>query len=118
MKYCELRAQYLNYFVVLNSLSTNETRDVCKTLMPPLHIHYRKHKPYYGHDWKLQIIGIFFKSKGHNSIKTCSILPKTKPDLDILIINLYIKYHFNMCNHFKEIKQKLQIIEFFQVQRP
>lgn len=48
---------------------------------------------------KLQIIGIFLK--GHNSVKNCSIIPKIK--LDLIMINLYNKFHFNMCTSAKEM---------------
>jgi hypothetical protein len=48
------------------------------------------------------------KSKGHNSVKNGSIVPKTELDLDILKINLCIKYHFNMCNQCEENERKLQ----------
>jgi hypothetical protein len=45
---------------------------------------------------------IFSKSKDHNSGKNGSIVPKTEPDLDILKINLYTKFHLNMCNQCEE----------------
>jgi hypothetical protein len=51
----------------------------------------------------------FSNCKGHNSAKNCSIVPKTELDLDILVINLYTKYHFSMCNLCKENERKLQI---------
>jgi hypothetical protein len=38
----------------------------------------------------------FSKSKDYNSVKNGLIIPKSKPDLDILMINLYSKFHFNM----------------------
>jgi hypothetical protein len=49
----------------------------------------------------------FSKSKGHNSVQNGSIVPKTELDLDILTINLYIKFHFNMCNQCEENERKL-----------
>jgi hypothetical protein len=52
----------------------------------------------------------FSKSKGHNSVKKCSILPKTELDLHILTINLYTKFHLSMCNLCNENEQKLQIL--------
>jgi hypothetical protein len=55
----------------------------------------------------------FSKSKGHNSGKNGSIIPKIILDLDILTINLYTKFHFNMSNQCKEIERKLQIIGIF-----
>jgi hypothetical protein len=55
----------------------------------------------------------FSKSKGHNSVKNGSIVSKTELDLDILTINLYTKFYFNMCNQCKENERKLQIIRIF-----
>jgi hypothetical protein len=49
----------------------------------------------------------FSKSKGHNSGKNVSIVPKIELDLDILTINLYIKFHFNMSNQCEENEWKL-----------
>jgi hypothetical protein len=68
---------------------------------------------YYGHEWKLQIIGNF---EVHSN-KNCSIAPKIKLDLHILRINLYTKFHFNMCNQCKENERKLQIIGIFRSPR-
>jgi hypothetical protein len=51
----------------------------------------------------------FSKSKGHNSGKNGSIVPKTELDLDILKINLYTKFHFNMCNKCEENERKLLV---------
>jgi hypothetical protein len=51
----------------------------------------------------------FSKSMGHNSIKNGSIVPKTELDLDILMINLYTKFHFNMCNQCEQNEQKLLV---------
>jgi hypothetical protein len=51
----------------------------------------------------------FSKSKGHNSGKNGSIVPKTELDLDILTINLYTKFHFNICNQCKENERKLLV---------
>lgn len=43
----------------------------------------------------------FFNSKRYNSIKN-------QTNLDIIVINLYIKFQFNMYNH-SEIEQKLLV---------
>jgi hypothetical protein len=59
----------------------------------------------------------FSKSKGHNSVKNGSIVLITYLDLDILTINLYTKFHFNMCNQCKENEWKLQIIGIFRSPR-
>jgi hypothetical protein len=55
----------------------------------------------------------FSKSKGHNSRKNGSMVPKTQLEIDIRTINLYTKFHFNMCNQCKENERKLQIIGIF-----
>jgi hypothetical protein len=55
----------------------------------------------------------FSKPKGYNSVKYCKIVPKTELDLDILMINLYTKYHFSICHLCKENERKLQRIEIF-----
>jgi hypothetical protein len=60
------------------------------------------------------ILFIFSKSKGHNSVKNGLIVPKTEFDLDILMINLYTKYNFNMCSQCEENERKLQIIGNFK----
>lgn len=52
---------------------------------------------------KLQIIGIFLK--GHNSVKNCLIIPQIK--LDLIMINLYNKFHLYMCNLCKGNEWKL-----------
>jgi hypothetical protein len=44
----------------------------------------------------------FSKSKEHNSVKNCSIVPEL--DLD-----LYTKFHFTMCHQCEENERKLQI---------
>jgi hypothetical protein len=59
----------------------------------------------------------FSKCKGHNSVKNGSIVSKTELDLDILMINLYTKFNFNICNQCKENEQKLQIIGIFRSPR-
>ena len=48
----------------------------------------------------------FSKSKGHNSFKNGSIVPKRELDLDILMINPHTKFHFNMCIQCKENERK------------
>jgi hypothetical protein len=62
---------------------------------------------------KLQIIKILeiFQSPrgGHNSVKNGSIVAKTDFDLDILMINLHTKFHFNMCNQCEENERKLMV---------
>ena len=47
------------------------------------------------------------KSKGHNSVKNGMIVPKTELGLDILLINLYTKFHYSMCNGCEENERKL-----------
>jgi hypothetical protein len=49
----------------------------------------------------------FSKSNWHNSVKNCSIVPKTELDLDtcILMKNLYTKVHFSLCNQCKKISR-------------
>jgi hypothetical protein len=56
----------------------------------------------------------FSKSKGHNSVKNGLIIPKTELDLNILMINLYTKFHFSMYNQGKENERTMQIIGIFQ----
>ena len=62
---------------------------------------------------KLQITGIFSTSKGHNSVENCSIVPNIELDLDIIMINLYTKFHFNMFILCEENERKLQITGIF-----
>jgi hypothetical protein len=52
------------------------------------------------------------KSKGHNSVKNGSLVPKRELDLDIIMRNPCIIL-FNMCNQCKENEWKLQIIGIF-----
>jgi hypothetical protein len=114
-KYGFSEIMYICFFLQLynfDSFFNFQQEMFMKHLRPPLDRHYRVHKPF-GHEWKLQITGIFSKSKGHYSIKNGSIIPKTKLELDILPINLYTKFHFNICNHCKENEPKLQIIGIF-----
>jgi phage terminase large subunit-like protein len=59
----------------------------------------------------------FSKSKGHNSSKNGLIVPKTQLEIDILTMNLYTKFHFNMCNQCKENERKQQIIGIFRSPR-
>jgi hypothetical protein len=66
---------------------------------------------------KLQFTGIFSKSKGHNSVKNGSIVPKILLGLNILTINLYTKFQFNMSIQCKENERKLQITGIFQSPR-
>lgn len=54
-------------------------------------------------------------SKGHNSVKISSIVTKIKYHPDIIIINLYDKFHFKMCNLYEENDRKLQISGIFKV---
>ena len=51
----------------------------------------------------------FSKSKGLNSDKNGSIVPKIELDLDILTINLYTKFQFKMCNQCEEKERKLLV---------
>jgi hypothetical protein len=88
------------------------TRDVCKTLMPPCTFIIGCTSLYYEHEWKLHIIGIF-EVQVVQLCQNSLIIPKTKLDLYILMINLYTKYHFIMCNQCKENERKLQIIGIF-----
>jgi hypothetical protein len=82
--------------------------------MPPLDIHvpYRAHKLYHGHEWKLLIIKNFRSPMGITLSK--NVRPytycKTELDLDILMKNFYTKFHFNMFNQCKENERKLQLI--------
>jgi hypothetical protein len=46
---------------------------------------------------KLQITGIFQSPRAITLSKMGSIVPQTKHDLDIITINPYTKFHFNMC---------------------
>lgn len=42
---------------------------------------------------------IFYKSKGHTSVKNCSMVPKIEVlHRNILMINLHTKFNFSMCN--------------------
>jgi hypothetical protein len=65
---------------------------------------------------KLQIIGIF-RSPRTITVQNGSIVPKTELDLDILMMNMCIKFHFNLCIQYKEIERKLQIIGIFRSPR-
>lgn len=61
------------------------------------------------YECNLHITGIFLKSKGHNSVKTDLIIPKIVLDLDILMINLYNKSHFNRCNLCEENERNMRM---------
>lgn len=50
----------------------------------------------------------FLKSKEHKYVKNCSIVPKINFDLNIYMLNLYTKLHFNGSNLSKENKKKPQ----------
>lgn len=44
----------------------------------------------------------FNKSKGHNSIKNCLIIPKIELEVDIIMVNLHVcqisfQYMYNLC---------------------
>ena len=47
-----------------------------------------------GNERKLQIFGIFLSPKYHNSVENGLIAPNIELDLDIIMINLYIKFNF------------------------
>jgi hypothetical protein len=83
-------------------------------LCPPMHIHYRVHKPLLWAWMETTNYWNFSKSKEHNFVKNCSIVSKTEFDLDILMINLYTKFHFSMYNLCKENERKLKIIGIFR----
>ena len=96
---CYLNAQYQNQCIVtplelllLTSRNALATRDVCETLMSP-----SLGKIQEENEQKLEIIGIFLSQRGITVINS-SIIPKIKVDLDIIMINQYIKFHFNICN--------------------
>lgn len=51
--------------------------------------------------WKRKILQFFYKSKGHNSIKNCLIIPKIELDIDIIMVNLHVcqisfQYMYNL----------------------
>ena len=48
----------------------------------------------------------FFKSKGHNSVKKCSTIPKFELELDFIVLQLYTKFQYNMYNGPKENERK------------
>lgn len=48
-----------------------------------------------------------FKSTGHNSAENCSIVLKIRTNLDIILINLYTKFQFDMCTLYEENKRKV-----------
>lgn len=50
-----------------------------------------------------------FKSTGHNSAENCSIVLKIKTNLDIIMINLYTEFQFDMCTLFEENKRKVLV---------
>lgn len=51
-----------------------------------------------------QIIVFFFLSSRGITVKNCSIVPRTKLDPDIIMINQYIyKFHFSMYNLWKKM---------------
>ena len=65
---------------------------------------------------KLQITGIFSKSKGHNSVKNGSIVPKILLGLNILTINLYTKFILICASSAKKMNGNCKLLEFFKVQ--
>lgn len=86
-----------------NSLYFYIKHFVGETLMPPLPWKRSQRKQTEtAKNWNC------FNPKGHNSVGNCSIEPKIKLELDIIIINLYIKFHFYTCNRCKENERKLQ----------
>lgn len=55
----------------------------------------------------------FYKSKVHNSVINCSIVPKVKINLAIIMVNLYTKFNFSKCNLCQENEQENHIIRIF-----
>jgi hypothetical protein len=55
-----------------------KSRDICDTLMLPLDLFYRVHKPLLWAWMEIANYWNFSKSKGHYSVKNCSIVPKTE----------------------------------------
>lgn len=49
------------------------------------------------------------KYEGHNSVTNCLIVPKTELNLDVLMINIYSKFHFSMYNLCEECERKLLV---------
>lgn len=84
-----------------------ETRDVCEYNAPFLGNICEEKKQ------RRQISAIFFMSKAHYSVKNCSIVHKIKHDLNIIKINMYTKFNFNVWNLCKENERRLQIIGNF-----
>jgi hypothetical protein len=58
----------------------------------------------------------FSRSKGHNSVKNCSFIPKTELDLDILIINLNTNFISVCAISEKKMNGNCKLLEFFKVQ--
>jgi hypothetical protein len=85
------------------------TRDVCETFMTPLYIHYRVHKPLLRAWMETANYWNFFEVKGAWLCQKLLDRTQNKLDLDILMINLYTKFHFNMCNQCKENERKLLV---------
>lgn len=51
---------------------------------------------------KYNVLQFFYKSKGHNSIKNCLIIPKIELEVDIIMVNLHVcqfsfQYMYNLC---------------------
>ena len=95
-----------------------------KHLCPPLGIHCRVHKPLLWAVHSVNQISFqyvqslqrkwtktanywnFLSPRGHNSVQNGLIVPKSELGLDIVMVNLYTKFHFNMCIHCKKNKRK------------
>ena len=45
-------------------------------------------------------------SKGHNSVKKCSTIPKFELELDFIVLQLYTKFQYNIYNGPKENERK------------
>lgn len=58
---------------------------------------------------KLQIIRICLCPRGITLSINCLITSKIKLDLDIIMINLYTKFHFNLCNLCEENERQLLV---------
>jgi hypothetical protein len=105
-----------------------------KHLCPPLGIHCRVHKPLlWAVSWYHSVNQIsfqyvqslqrkwtktanywnFLSPRGHNSVQNGLIVPKSELGLDIVMVNLYTKFHFNMWILCRENERKLQIIAIF-----
>lgn len=107
---CYLNAQYQNQCIVtpletllLTSRNALATRDVCEKLMSPFLGNIDEESKR-----KMQITRIILIPGGQNSVKNYSLVINIKLDQNIIMINQYIKIHFNTCNRCKENERKQQ----------